>query len=273
MLNKIVAPMIAFVATAVVITFSNMSCDPESPAFSVRRIFGEPAIAGIEMAPQNSSPFQPGYYRQWITGPDGCTSGRRIALDATSQIPARFDSAHCSIVWGMWQDESTGEIFQDAAQVTVDRLVPLHELHRSGGFLWPPAKRLLFANTAEDPDLTYIVSRDVAEARKDLDPTGWMPERSEKACEYLSRWVRVKRHWGLTMDEAETAFVRTHLLECDGGKALVKASPIIGYEDLLNSISIRFLRLWKEIGSDQPETGPESAPDENGPDATVARQD
>ena len=49
--------------------------------------------------------------------------------------------------------------------------------------------------------------------KSDRDPTGYLPIGSFQ-CEYIEIWLRIKRTWGLNMDQAEVDAINTVLAGC-----------------------------------------------------------
>ena len=49
--------------------------------------------------------------------------------------------------------------------------------------------------------------RDGHRIKGDKDPSDWLPLDETYQCEYLRTWVALKKHWSLSMDPEEEAFI------------------------------------------------------------------
>ena len=57
-------------------------------------------------------------------------------------MAAILDADGCRVVGGQWHDPYTGTTFTDPSRLDIDHLVPLAEVHRSGGGeMWSDAQR------------------------------------------------------------------------------------------------------------------------------------
>jgi hypothetical protein len=93
----------------------------------------------------------------------------------------------------------------------VDYIVPLAEAHRSGADKWRPGQRAAFAN---DPDNLVAVDRSANRAKGDGDPLSWLPPSIGAWCGYVSRFVAVKRKYGLEQDAPERWWTEVLLWLC-----------------------------------------------------------
>lgn len=92
-----------------------------------------------------------------------------------------------------------------------DHLVSVAEAHRSGGYAWNNDQRRRFYL---DPDNLWVMTATENREKSDHDPAGWLP-RTER-CEYIRRWIQVKRDWGLSIDRDEWLRIIRLLSDCDG---------------------------------------------------------
>ena len=95
----------------------------------------------------------------------------------------------------------------------VPLVVPLREAWESGAFAWPASRRAAFANDPSSRSNVIGLSAVTARQRDDRDPAQWLPATSAR-CDYVKRWIAVKRTWNLSVDPAEAARLRRLSAAC-----------------------------------------------------------
>jgi hypothetical protein len=110
-----------------------------------------------------------------------------------------------------WTSAYDGVRTGDPAALQIDHLVPLAEAARSGARDWPAARRRAFYN---DPANLVAVTVHANTSKGDQDPGRWRPSDRGAWCAYAAGWVAVKTAYGLTVDPAEKAAVRSMLNGC-----------------------------------------------------------
>ena len=179
----------------------------------------EKALAGG--APSRSTKFQSAVaydrdlYGGWVDADRDCQNTRHEVLIAESAVPVTLDARGCRVVAGRWEDPYTGRVFTDPRRLDIDHFIPLAEVHRSGGHAWTPAQRRRYANDLLNPNTLIAVSASANRSKSDRDPAHWLPPNRSYRCEYLRTWVGLKRHWRLSADQREKAFLDAS--ECRGG--------------------------------------------------------
>ena len=143
-------------------------------------------------------------YTHWI---DADHNG----LDTRKELLQQGNLAHTGYRQGRWYDPYTGRFFSSADSLQIDHVVALSEAHRSGAWAWDSLKRMAYANDLQDSGHLLAVYGPVNEEKSDKDPAHWMPPNFSYWKEYARNWVRIKKHWGLTMDEKEYAALRKAL--------------------------------------------------------------
>lgn len=159
-------------------------------------------------------PFDEPLYEHWVDDDQDCQDAQQEALIARSVVPPMLDPGGCSVLKGNWFDPFTGRFERDRTQLEVGHLIPLEEVHRSGGDSWDEHRRREFANDWAAPEMLIVVRSGLIAERADRDPPLWLPPDERYHCEYVRRWVLVKTRWGLGMDVPERLAVREILAGC-----------------------------------------------------------
>ena len=114
--------------------------------------------------------------------------------------------------WLSWYDETT---ITEASGVDIDHMVPLAEVHESGGWRWSYERRYAYANDLILPQTLTAVSASSNRSKGARDPAVWKPPAESAWCQYAQDWIAVKVFWELSADDAEVEALRTMLEECD----------------------------------------------------------
>ncbi|MFI6182501.1 HNH endonuclease family protein [Nonomuraea sp. NPDC051191] len=104
----------------------------------------------------------------------------------------------------MWYSYYDDQIVIEASKLDVDHLVPLAEAWDSGASAWDAQRREEYANYLQRPEHLVAVTARSNRQKADKDPSAWMPIEQVR-CRYITEWVAVKRHWQLSVDDAEKA--------------------------------------------------------------------
>lgn len=101
------------------------------------------------------------------------------------------------VISGLWRDEYTGKYFTNPNYLNIDHIVPLYNAHHSGGRNWSKTKKNKFFN---DKDNLIIVSIKANSDKGHKSPVEWLPPNEEYRAEYIIKWYRVKKKWGLEIE-------------------------------------------------------------------------
>lgn len=176
---------------------------------------GESFDSESALTPNGQAYDRADYHSSWRDRDDDCQDTREEVLIRQSQVPVEFETAReCNVVAGEWRDPYSGEVFQDPSKLDIDHLVPLAEAHKSGAKTWPAKRKHAYANDLSHPDALIAVSAGENRSKSADDPAEWMPSNDDFHCEYIERWLGVKRKWGLTMDDAEREAVQSMNRRC-----------------------------------------------------------
>ena len=160
-----------------------------------------PALAQLTVddRPAAGEAYRRDQYPTWLDPDHNGCDAREDAL-----IAASLDKPHvargCTVTAGRWFSAYDGAEITDSSKVDVDHVVPLAEVHRSGGATWETARRAQIANDAAN---LWPVSASANRSKGDSDPAQWRPPRHDIWCLYANRWVAVKVTYSLTADHAE----------------------------------------------------------------------
>lgn len=166
---------------------------------------GDP-LAGITVAAESSGAgYSRALFPHWVES-GTCDSRDRALTRAMTGVVYRPGT--CKPTAGALTDPYTGSPVP-FHEVDVDHLVPLKEAYQSGAAAWPTARREQFAN---DPINLIATAAHENRSKGDGDVAEWLPPRDP--CGYVTRFVGVKRAYGLSMDPAEAAAARRALTHC-----------------------------------------------------------
>lgn len=168
-------------------------------------------LAWIAVAREVPAGYDRDLFGGWIDADgDGCNT-REEVLIAESRTPAQVDPYGCKVLAGDWFSVYEGATWSDPAEVDIDHVVALKEAWDSGAHAWSSARRRAFANDLGDPRSLRAVTDNVNRAKGEADPSNWLPSRDSFLCAYVSDWIAIKAHWGLSMDESEYGRLRNLL--------------------------------------------------------------
>ena len=136
---------------------------------------------------------------------------RLYGFDWTKQVDdvLKWDTAGC--LWAFYASSAEPQCF---TRPNRDHLVPLGDVHRSGGYAWDePARRRFYLDVRN----LFVLDEEENIRKSDFDPAEWLPTRN--VCRYLETWIDIKNRYGLAADADELAAIRQGLTECPtGGK-------------------------------------------------------
>jgi hypothetical protein len=159
-------------------------------------------LAGLQIDddPRPGEPYRRELYPTWRDiDHDGCDA-REQALVAQSTTPAQVSFPGCQVVAGDWVSPYDGFATSDPSELDADHLVPLENVHESGGWQWDAATRLAYAN---DQAVLVMVSAHSNRSKGASTPADWRPPLEAYWCTYATRWVTLKEQWHLTATTRE----------------------------------------------------------------------
>ncbi|MEW2570172.1 HNH endonuclease family protein [Streptomyces sp. NPDC047070] len=175
------------------------------------------AVDRIPVAVEQREGYKRDLYRHWNKGldaRDGCDTRREVILSEAVEKPEV--SAGCKLTGGSWLSPYDGVTVTAAGGLDVDHMVPLAEVHDSGGYAWDAARREAYANDQASPMTLIAVTAKSNRSKADKDPAQWMPQAGGYRCQYTAEWVATKLRWDLAADEAEREALLGLAQDCPG---------------------------------------------------------
>ena len=152
----------------------------------------------------------------WNDADGDCQDARQEALIAESSVAVTFtDNRMCKVASGEWTDPYTGDVVEDPSKLDVDHMVPLANAHDSGGHAWDDDRKAQYANSLNYPGHLIATTASANRSKGRRGPDGWRPPDQAYWCQYAIDWIVIKRDWGLTATEAESAALRVMLDTCE----------------------------------------------------------
>lgn len=173
------------------------------------------AVSRIPVETEQREGYKRELYKHWNKGldaGDGCDTRREVILSEAVDAPAV--AARCKLTGGSWTSPYDGVTVTDAGGIDVDHMVPLAEVHDSGGFAWDAARREAYANDQDSPLTLIAVTAKSNRSKADKDPAQWMPPADDYWCQYAAEWTSTKLRWDLAADEAEREALLGLAAEC-----------------------------------------------------------
>ena len=166
----------------------------------------------------------------WKDADGDCQDARQEVLIAESSVTVTFtDSRMCKVASGKWTDSYTGEVAEDPSKLDVDHMVPLANAHDSGGHAWDDDRKAQYANSLNYPGHLIATTASANRSKGRKGPDEWRPPDQAYWCQYAIDWIVIKKDWGLTATEAESAALRVMLDTCEQNVTLqtseVEADP------------------------------------------------
>jgi hypothetical protein len=172
-------------------------------------------VAALVAGPASAEPYKRSLYGNFVDADHDCQDTRAEVLIIESLVPVTLDAAGCKVLKGKWFDAYTGRVFTNPRQLDIDHLVPLGEVHKSGGDRWGKARRVDYANNLSDPDILIAVSLGQNRSKGDRNPAEWLPKKNTAFyCTYIRRWVAIKARWNLRIDAGERRAIDDVLAGC-----------------------------------------------------------
>ncbi|MBO9494119.1 HNH endonuclease [Thalassotalea sp. G20_0] len=149
---------------------------------------------------QSPAKYDRSYFGDWADEDRNCMNTRHELL--MKQSTSAIDTAgnQCAVYRGRWLDPYTGKTFYEARQVDIDHLVPLRWAWDRGANQWSKAKRVQFAN---DEVNLFAVQASVNRQKGASGVLEWLPPSKSFHCQYVARFTRVVKSYGLVLSDYE----------------------------------------------------------------------
>ena len=150
--------------------------------------------------PEKIPEYDRDLFGEWPDTDRDCQNMRHELLQNLSTAPVRFSENTCMVTRGRWLDPYTGKIFLESRLLDIDHLVPLKYSWDRGAHAWTSIKRRQFAN---DPINLFAVDKSVNRQKSAYGPSEWLPPNIKFRCQYILRFQRVVKLYGLTQGSTE----------------------------------------------------------------------
>lgn len=173
---------------------------------------------GLEIAPEVNTPANSrAQYKHWLDTDNDGANTRLEVLDQESWYLVTWEersNGDWKIEDGLWFCPYTGKTSFEPSDIDIDHMIPLKEVHQSGGHAWTPQMKQYYANDLSDPNTLIAVDDSSNQSKGHRDPADWLPPNRSYWCEYLTNWVDVKKKWDLTVDQAEVNALKEGFRVC-----------------------------------------------------------
>jgi hypothetical protein len=150
------------------------------------------------------------FWGHWADQNHDCKDTRAEVLIRESSQQVKLRKSGCTVDSGKWVDFYTGETLTSASNIEIDHVVPVKHAYNSGANTWSYQKRREFYL---DNDNLVITSQHNNRSKGMNDFTTWHPVNHQRACEYATKWFRIKKKYGLRISVFETN--NLNLLKCE----------------------------------------------------------
>lgn len=184
------------------------------------------AVGRIPVAVERREGYKRALYKHWNKGldtSDGCDTRREVILSEAVEGPQV--ASGCKLTGGSWTSPYDDVVVTDAGGLDVDHMVPLAEVHDSGGYAWEAGRREAYANDQASPLTLIAVTAKSNRSKADKDPAQWLPPAGGYHCQYAAEWVSTKLRWGLAADEAERQALLGLAEDCPTTTAAYETAP------------------------------------------------
>jgi hypothetical protein len=140
----------------------------------------------------------------WSDTDRDCQNMRHELLQDLSTATVGFSQNTCRVTRGRWLDPYTDKIFYESRLLDIDHLVPLKYSWDRGAHSWTTKKRRQFSN---DPINLFAVEKSVNRQKSASGPAEWLPPNIKFRCQYILRFQRVVKLYGLSQSAAELQLI------------------------------------------------------------------
>ena len=170
----------------------------------------------VSQIPTDIPEYDRSQWKHWSDEDGDCQDARQEVLVAESLVEVAFETdEECRVAMGRWYGAFTGTYLDAPRDLDIDHLVPLKNAHDSGGWVWDPIRKELYANYLGDPDHLIAVAKGANRSKGAKGPEDWRPPDEGYWCQYATDWTEVKMEWGLSMTQKEVEAVIEMLDTCE----------------------------------------------------------
>ena len=141
----------------------------------------------------------------WSDTDRDCQNTRHELLQKLSTAVISLSKNSCRVTRGRWLDLYTDKIFLESKHLDIDHLVPLKYAWDRGSHSWSSLKRVQFSN---DPSNLFAVQKSVNRQKSAFGPAEWLPPNLEFRCQYILRFQRIVKKYGLEQGATELRLIQ-----------------------------------------------------------------
>lgn len=209
--GRVVAVMLAATTLAACDTAIPSATTTTSPASELTELPHLEVVEPMQIPRYDRDDWQPNGWAD--EDGDGCNTRAEVLIAETTSTPEI--TRPCKVVFGDWSDAFSGFTTTTPAKLEIDHLVALADAHRSGGWAWPPAKKLAYANDLSDPDHLNAMLGSENQRKADDGPDGWLPKEVTSRCRYVHAYARIKQRWKLSVTPAQWQALVVEWRKCE----------------------------------------------------------
>jgi hypothetical protein len=140
----------------------------------------------------------------WSDVDRDCQNMRHELLQDLSTATVGFSQNTCRVTRGRWLDPYTDKTFYESRLLDIDHLVRLKYSWDRGAHSWTTKKRRQFSN---DPINLFAVEKSVNRQKTASGPAEWLPPNIKFRRQYIIRFQRVVKLYGLNQSAAELQLI------------------------------------------------------------------
>lgn len=196
---------------------------------------------GVRGSRRSEGEYDRKTWAHWVDEDRDCQDTRAEVLIRDSEVPVTMDPDGCDVVTGRWTCPYSLQVFEDPSELDIDHVVPLQHAFENGAQEWNAEKRRAYANALDDPQHLAAVWNHSNRSKGARGIEGWLPQRAQQRCEYVARWLAIKRAWNLVVTPSEQAVAARYGRLCAREVELPAPQDI---EDLERELVVREDPTW-----------------------------
>lgn len=176
----------------------------------------------VEIEPENTSvPYNRSEWGSWWDADgDEETTRDEVLIEESLVTAGVFEQdGKRKVISGLWVGPLCGFVTNDPSTLDIDHLVPLEEVHQSGGWQWTEKRKKEYYNDLIHSHHLIATKAGCNRSKGSQDPAEWMPPNRTYWCNYIEQWILVKRRWRLSADQAEIDALKKGRKVCERYKA------------------------------------------------------
>lgn len=150
-------------------------------------------------------------YAHWIDSDNDGLNTRHELLEKMSLSNVTYNSKHTLVLKGKWYGAYSNKYYYVTKDLDIDHIVPLAWAHSHGAYKWSKSKKAKFANSESN---LIPVEKSLNRAKGAQSPATWLPPYKPYRCQYVIRFDRLVKQWGLTYFSNEKRIIDKMIRQC-----------------------------------------------------------